>query len=841
MKNNISIIVIAIFVLIFTFGISHEVLADNIFSCDSNVKALWRFENGALGTDSKGANNLVIDGPASDAVTYKEGAAAAYLDTVGEDVFLICDDDLDAGFPLKSSDTNKDISVVFWFRLSSEPIVYRTIFEKGRFAGPPPFGTNRSMSIAVSNSDQMRLRISSDGTTWNNYDHASTLDLNKWYHVAVTYQGSSGDYRIRIWDDNAGAILGSDAVGTAANVSVSTSPLSIGSGTFYNDNYAMEGNLDEMVVFDRVITTDEIDQIQKGNYGICCQDHDTWGYAWSDNISWISFSCINGTGSSHWQEVDDVVPDDSVTRVRTSSGSEQKDAYELEDPSVLGVINQVRVKMRYQGRITSGLRLYGVESMFLGVGSVFSAWEDRSTAWQPIRPGGGGWTWNDIRDLQVVAGLSAYTSPGAKTDCQGIFTISPRITQGQLTQIYVEVDYSGGTLILRPNGDGDYINIENPSTTEEACVDYGVDIDESTGNFSGYAWSDNIGWISFEPGDLAGCPSGAPCQARLDLDGTTCGEVGQVCGWARALAPVGNPNAGGWDGWIKLRDSSYGVSLNPAPTPSEFESWAWGGGYSGGNIGAGVIGWISFNDRDITGSPGPFNYQVMTDITFTLNDIPSATNLSVEQTSGCESAPAVSFSWDYNDDDNVPLGTDPQSAYEIQIDNNFGFPSPEIDNIADPSISTIYATNILSFGTTYWWRVRVRDTNGPVWSDWANGPNFTPIRWPEPDFTWCPEEPDVGEPIRFCSVFEAGFCGVGICPEVGPVSWTTCDAVCNSWAWDFGDGGTSNLQNPTYFYSIVGNYTVQLTVTDTDGHSCYKVKNISTDIPLPVWKEIPPF
>lgn len=35
-----------------------------------------------------------------------------------------------------------------------------------------------------------------------------------------------------------------------------------------------------------------------------------------------------------------------------------------------------------------------------------------------------------------------------------------------------------------------------------------------------------------------------------------------------------------------------------------------------------------------------------------------------------------------------------------------------------------------------------------------------------------------------------------------------------SWAWTFGDGGTSNLQNPTHTYAAAGTYNVTLTVTD---------------------------
>ncbi len=37
-----------------------------------------------------------------------------------------------------------------------------------------------------------------------------------------------------------------------------------------------------------------------------------------------------------------------------------------------------------------------------------------------------------------------------------------------------------------------------------------------------------------------------------------------------------------------------------------------------------------------------------------------------------------------------------------------------------------------------------------------------------------------------------------------------------AWAWDFGDGGTSTLQNPTHTYLAAGTYTVSLTVTKKD-------------------------
>jgi len=38
-----------------------------------------------------------------------------------------------------------------------------------------------------------------------------------------------------------------------------------------------------------------------------------------------------------------------------------------------------------------------------------------------------------------------------------------------------------------------------------------------------------------------------------------------------------------------------------------------------------------------------------------------------------------------------------------------------------------------------------------------------------------------------------------------------------SWSWDFGDGGSSNAQNPSYVYTSAGTYTVELTATNTNG------------------------
>lgn len=121
---------------------------------------------------------------------------------------------------------------------------------------------------------------------------------------------------------------------------------------------------------------------------------------------------------------------------------------------------------------------------------------------------------------------------------------------------------------------------------------YGVIVNSSTGAFSGYAWSDNIGWVSFNAADVGGCPSGS-CSPILNM------ATGIVTGWARACAGTNNGNCtggsrtDGWDGWISLRGASpdYGVIVDG----STFGGWAWG---------SAVVGWISFNSQPITTGGG---------------------------------------------------------------------------------------------------------------------------------------------------------------------------------------------------------------------------------------------
>jgi len=81
-------------------------------------------------------------------------------------------------------------------------------------------------------------------------------------------------------------------------------------------------------------------------------------------------------------------------------------------------------------------------------------------------------------------------------------------------------------------------------------------------------------------------------------------------------------------------------------------------------------------------------------------------------------------------------------------------------------------------------------------------------RKPVASFTYAPQNATTEDTIRF------------IDRSYDP------DGNITAWHWDFGDGTTSNAQNPTHRYAKAGNYTVTLTVVDNDGKTNSTSKQI---------------
>lgn len=69
-------------------------------------------------------------------------------------------------------------------------------------------------------------------------------------------------------------------------------------------------------------------------------------------------------------------------------------------------------------------------------------------------------------------------------------------------------------------------------------------------------------------------------------------------------------------------------------------------------------------------------------------------------------------------------------------------------------------------------------------------------------------------------------------------TFTDGSSAANSWLWDFGDGSTSTLQNPSHTYSVGGVYTVCLTVTNPCGtDSSCQIFSVACQTPIASFSE----
>ena len=347
-----------------------------------------------------------------------------------------------------------------------------------------------------------------------------------------------------------------------------------------------------------------------------------------------------------------------------------------------------------------------------------------------------------------------------------------------------------------------------------AKVNYGVNLDFQTKVFSGYAWSENIGWITFNESELSGCPQ-APCRAWLGSDN-------KVYGWAKALAG-GGTGSGGWDGWIKLQGTNYGVALNPST--GEFEGWAAGWDDT---LEEAVVGWISFNCKN-QNSCSNSNYKVflrnlpspITITEFKITDNPCAYELSPLTIPG--KGYIMWVNW------NAQSSTNTSLIAKITIsggNTNFSTTTTNKSFIV-PSEAGI------NFNTQYKITLEVSDGKSSA----STSTVFkTPVhQYPYVNFKWDPEKPLVNQVVQFCSV-STGNCTTTISTN----EQSECYAPSCNWSWTFtsGNPSNSNLQNPQVKFTsaTTAEVTLRISPNDIPGAYCEKKEKMQIRKFLPRWE-----
>lgn len=394
-----------------------------------------------------------------------------------------------------------------------------------------------------------------------------------------------------------------------------------------------------------------------------------------------------------------------------------------------------------------------------------------------------------------------------------------------------------------------WISFNNTNTG--GGISYGVDIVENAsgvGVLSGYAWSENIGWITFNR-TVAGTPPnndvGAVYSALAYIDGSN-----KLQGWARATTACDNTNdgdcidtgsgegvgagtnSGGWDGWIRFNNNStYGLTLVPQLGTSYFTGWAWG---------SDVIGWISSNNS--TGGGGTV-YKVAT--TFELNLPPSAPSSLSVVSKYCSAYNSLStyltFNWTFNDPN--LNSSNSQSKYKIDISYpGFSYSTGEVNQgVANGGTGSgiVYLSDLGSwYGQTLNWTVTVWD-NG-TYPKSASASSTYAMQDREYPYVTFYSNPALDK------IFAKQ--DVQFSPDQFSADTAKCyssgstEGPCSSYSWSFSGASptpTSSAQKePVVNFGSSGSANATLTITDGAGHSCQASRsNISVGLPLPEIKE----
>jgi hypothetical protein len=223
-----------------------------------------------------------------------------------------------------------------------------------------------------------------------------------------------------------------------------------------------------------------------------------------------------------------------------------------------------------------------------------------------------------------------------------------------------------------------WISFNCANTSTCSTSDYKVMAAEN-GTLTGHAWSDSLGWISFNSGDITGCPE-SPCTPSVNY------ASGQVTGYARALTgEQGLTGAGEWGGWLALSGTNHS---SPDSTGSHGVSYITSGADEGKFVGFGwgyVFGWVNFAVSIGVDGPSDVSVRVIGGSSRSC----SGSFPSLGTVAGPSSYSGPSKSWIYNG--SGTLGScewrcDIGAGFTYDATNNICVP-PEDDGEDDPPIT----------------------------------------------------------------------------------------------------------------------------------------------------------
>ena len=233
-------------------------------SSDANLWGWYQFETDA-GTDSETSNGAAdltaVGDPSLDTSNYIEGAGSVDFTRI-TDQYYITDANLPASHPLKAATGAGNFSVAFWVQFD-EIGGERHIFSKYNSSS-----NDRTIQINVDTTPRWVLRLGwNSGASLDSYYMTTPAPLvGTWFHVCFSYTESTDAMLWRIYKEGDTAYTSATTT-TDEPISFNDADLIVaGGGAYTSPDYPIDGRMDEVLIFDKALTSGECDDIRNGNY-----------------------------------------------------------------------------------------------------------------------------------------------------------------------------------------------------------------------------------------------------------------------------------------------------------------------------------------------------------------------------------------------------------------------------------------------------------------------------------------------------------------------------------------------------------------------------------------------
>lgn len=405
-----------------------------------------------------------------------------------------------------------------------------------------------------------------------------------------------------------------------------------------------------------------------------------------------------------------------------------------------------------------------------------------------------------------------------------------------------------------------WISFNCSNTDSCTTVDHGVNIDLETGNISGYAWSPNIGWISFNRKTCNGGDDiGQPCLTNSDCSG------GNQC---RNNAP-GTTGAPPAEPFL----SSDTVIANYDSGTGNITGWA-------KILALGDDGWINFNNPNEGGLPLEFPVGLPVDfnkISFGVSIASSTSEFSGWAWNGGTDGAGIGWI-SFNCADTGAGGCDGHDYKVYSLLNT----APQTINLSAPNWTYEQACALYAKQAFLRWefsdpdegasqsayQIIVNDNNNPnsplmdtgkvaeSASQYLLGP--ADLLYDETYYWWV----RVWDNFNVASELTAGPSFTTYKHELPDVAFTWVPenpskdeevkftqnstsyggTTITSLLWTAPNASIDDpaTSTPTIIFNSSGNQEVTLKVTDSDSFYCSLTEIISVNVTLPGWKEVNP-